>query len=131
MAGRSSKHPTELELEILKILWREGESTVRDVRNSLADFRALAHTSVMTIMTIMTEKGYLKRTKKGNRYVYKAKMTERDTSSNMLGDIVERVFHGSTMAAVVNLLEVGNIDDTELAELRKLVRKREGKERRR
>ncbi len=126
MARRSSKHPTELELEILKVLWQEGESTVREVRMALADFRDLAHTSVMTMMTIMTEKGYLRRVKKGNKYLYKPRVTEEGTSLGMLEDIVERVFRGSTMAAVVNLLEAGDVDKAELAELRRLIKKKEG-----
>lgn len=126
MARHSSKHPTELELEILKVLWQQGEATVREVRMALADFRDLAHTSVMTMMTIMTEKGYLKRVKKGNKYLYKPCVSEKGTGLGMLEDIVQRVFHGSTMAAVVNLLEAGDVDKGELAELRKLIKKKEG-----
>lgn len=130
MARRSSRYPTELELEILKILWRDGESSVRHVRKELAIFRKLAHTSVMTMMTIMTEKGYLKRSKKGNHYTYKPHVTEEETSSGMLGDIVDRVFHGSTMAAVISLLETGDVDESEMSELRKLVKQKK-KERKR
>ena len=126
MARHSSKHPTELELEILKVLWQQGESTVREVRLALAGFRDLAHTSVMTMMTILTEKGYLKRVKQGNKYLYKPRVSEKGTGSGMLEDIVERVFQGSTMAAVVNLLESGDVDRAELAELRKLIKKKEG-----
>ena len=126
MARHSSKHPTELELEILKVLWQQGESTVREVRLTLAGFRDLAHTSVMTMMTIMTDKGYLKRVKKGNKYLYKACVTEKGTSRGMLEDIVQRAFQGSTMAAVVNLLEVGDVDSAELTELSKLIKKKKG-----
>ena len=127
MARRSSRYPTELELEILKILWRDGESSVRHVRKALADFRKLAHTSVMTMMTIMTQKGYLSRSKKGNRYAYKPRVSQQEICSGMLGDIVDRVFNGCAMTAMVNLLETSGIDNAELAELRKLVR-RKGKE---
>ena len=127
MARRPSKYPTELELEILKVLWRDGESSVRHVRKALASFRQLAHTSVMTMMTIMTEKGYLKRRKKSNYYMYKPLITEKTITSGMLGDIVDRVFDGSAMAAMVNLLETGDIDESELAELRKLIT-RKGKD---
>ena len=53
MARSPSQHPTELELEILKVLWRIGPATVRTVREELAAVRELAYTSVMTMMTIM------------------------------------------------------------------------------
>ncbi len=127
MARRPSKYPTELELEILKVLWRDGESSVRHVKQALKGFRKLAYTSVMTMMTIMTEKGYLKRRKKSNYYIYKPLITEKAITSGMLGDVVERLFDGSAMAAMVNLLETGDVDESELAELRKLIR-RKGKE---
>ena len=72
MARPSSTHPTELELEILKILWRDGPSLAKRVQEEIGDFRDLAYTSVLTIMNIMTKKKYLKRQKKGKSYVYEA-----------------------------------------------------------
>ena len=53
MARPASRHPTELELEILKVLWREGPLSGRQVRDALVPFRDLAYTSVMTVMNIM------------------------------------------------------------------------------
>lgn len=124
MTRPSSRYPTELELEILKILWRDGPSSVRHVRDRLAEFRDLAYTSVMTIMTIMTKKGYLKRTRKGRSYTYAPLLTEAETARGMLGDLVDRVFDGSAVAAMVNLLETGDVDDEELAELRELIERK-------
>jgi len=127
MARRASQFPTELELEILKILWRQGEGSVRQVREQLSGFRDLAHTSVMTMMGIMTVKGYLKRTKKSKGYIYKPRVSKEQTARKMLGDMVDRVFHGSTMAAMVHLLEIGDIDDKELTELQRLIRQKENR----
>jgi BlaI family transcriptional regulator, penicillinase repressor len=127
MARSTSKHPTELELEILKILWRDKQATVREVRKKLLDFRKLAYTSVMTMMTIMTEKGYLNRSKEGNYYVYKPRVTERETTGGILSDIVERLFDGSAAAAMVNLLETRDIHEDELKQLRELI-KQKGRE---
>ncbi len=127
MARSTSKHPTELELEILKILWRDKQATVREVRKKLLDFRKLAYTSVMTMMTIMTEKGYLKRSKEGNYYIYTPRVTERETTGGILSDIVERLFYGSAAAAMVNLLETRDIHEDELKHLRELI-KQKGRE---
>jgi len=124
MPRRPSRYPTELELEILKVLWRDGPSSVRHVRKALVNFRKLAHNSVMTIMSIMTQKGYLKRAKKGNYYIYRPRVSQEQISSGIINDIVQRVFEGSAVTAVVNLLETGDINKNELAELRKLIRQK-------
>ena len=124
MARPSSPHPTELEFEILKILWRVGPATVREVREELASFRDLAYTSVMTIMTIMTDKGYLSRRKKGSGYVYRARAAEDSTKHAMLSDLVDRAFEGSAGALMLNLLEKSSVKPGEIEELRELIAKR-------
>jgi len=127
MARPSSKHPTELELEILKILWRDGRCSVRQVREALAGTRRLAYTSVMTIMNIMVEKGYLRRRKTNGSYVYAPRITERVTTRRMLKDLIDRAFDGSAVAVMLNLIETTDIDADELAELRQLLHQK-GKE---
>ena len=124
MAGRTSKHPTELELEILKVLWRDGPLIGRDVRDRLAETRDLAYTSVMTVMGIMEGKGYLKRKKSGKTFIYSPRVTEAATKKRMLRDVVDRVYEGSTMSVVVNLLESADIDSDELALLRQLIKRK-------
>lgn len=121
MTRPASKYPTELELEILKVLWRDGAGPVRQVRESLAETRELAYTSVMTIMNIMVDKGYLQRTRKGGGFSYRPKVTRQWTAMQMLGDVVDRVFDGSAGAAALHLVETGDIDANELAELRRLL----------
>lgn len=121
MARQASRYPTELELEILKVLWQEGACSVSQVRKALVGVRDLAHTSVMTVMSIMADKGYVTRSKKGNRFIYQAVLAEQDASSGMLGDLVDRLFSGSAAAAMVNLLETNDLDADELAELKQLI----------
>ncbi len=123
MARPRSRFPTELELDILKTIWRSGPATVRQVRESLEPQRSLAHTSVMTVMNIMVDKGYLRRRKarQGAGYVYQARVTERVTCRRMLRDLVTRAFDGSTLAMVQRLLDVEALDADELSSLRKLI----------
>jgi BlaI family penicillinase repressor len=122
MTRPASRYPTELELEILKVLWRDGPCTVRQVRAALAEGgRKLAYTSVMTMMTIMTRKGYLKRQKDGRSYRYSPQVAEAETKQGLLGDVVERAFDGSARAVMLSLLETGDIDEAELDELRSLI----------
>jgi predicted transcriptional regulator len=134
MPRPASQHPTDLELEVLKALWRLGPATVRQVRDARAAGapgsppRGLAYTSVMTVMTIMTNKGYLRRTKADGGYVYRAKVARHTTVGRMLRDLVERAFSGSAGAAALNLLESSEITHDELRQLRALIdRKRRHK----
>jgi len=121
MARSPSRHPTELELEILKILWRLGSATVGQVRDALAGYRDLAYTSVMTTMSTMHDKGYLARAKEGMGYVYQAAVSEKDTAQGMLKDLLNRVFERSPEAVLTNLLETSDLDAEELKRLRKLI----------
>jgi BlaI family transcriptional regulator, penicillinase repressor len=122
-----SQHPTDLELEILKTLWRRGPSTVRQVRDALAAGapgsppRPLAYTSVMTVLTIMTTKGYLRRAKSDGTYVYHAAAARHSTVGGMLRDLVDRAFAGSAGAAALNLLETSDLTPDELRQLRDLI----------
>ncbi|HLQ45493.1 MAG TPA: BlaI/MecI/CopY family transcriptional regulator [Planctomycetaceae bacterium] len=124
MARSASKHPTELELEILKVVWQIEPANVRQVRDSLAMVRDLAYTTVMTVMSIMTDKGYLTRKKDGRSYVYKAVYREQKASRNILQDVIDRVFGGSTTAVMQHLLETSEIDDDELKQIRSLINRK-------
>jgi BlaI family transcriptional regulator, penicillinase repressor len=121
MVRPASPHPTELELEILKIIWRQGPATVRQVRDALAPTRPLAHTSVITTMTTMVDKGYLSRDAEGAAHTYKAKVTAQAVRKRMLGDLVRRAFDGSAIALMLNLLETSDMKDDELSELRRRI----------
>jgi predicted transcriptional regulator len=121
MARPASRHPTELELEILKILWRHGPLNVREVRERLSEVRQLAYTSVMTVMNIMVKKGYLQRNKKGLTYVYQPRTSRQATVRRMLGDLTDRLFNGSAASLMLNLLETAEIDPDELEKLRELI----------
>ena len=123
-----SKHPTELELDILKILWADGPAAVREVRERLKPERKLAYTSVMTMIGIMTKKGYLRRVKSGNRYTYHPRLRAGSTARRILGDVVDRVFDGSASQVILSLLETSDLDGDELDRLQEIIdrRRREG-----
>jgi BlaI family penicillinase repressor len=119
-----AKHPTELELEILKVLWQIEPATVRQVRDALAEFRDLAYTTVMTMLVIMNNKGYVERSKLGRSYVYRSTYREEKASKNILQDVVARLFEGSTIALLEYLLETSDFDDEELKKIRALVNRK-------
>ncbi len=124
MARASSKHPTELEWHILRILWDRGPAPVREVRDALANVRDLAYTSVMTVMNIMTKKGYVRREKVGASYVYSPVIKWEPTAHQMVEDLVDRIFDGSPAALMLHLIENRDLDEEELDTLRKLIQRK-------
>ncbi len=127
MARPNSEYPTELELQILKVLWDQSPLTVRDVRGALAaGGRELAHTTVITMLGTMVDKGQLKKLApvEGKAFRFAPLIQRDDVSRGMLGDLVERVFDGSAEAVMLSLFDMKELDEVELASLRKLLNKK-------
>ena len=127
MARPASRYPTELELQILKILWRDGECSVQQVRESLArdEARDIARTSVVTTLNIMTDKCLVHREQRGKAYFFAAAVTHEEVSKGMLGDLVQRVFGGSAEALLLNLLDSEHVDAEEHQALRRLINRKQ------
>ena len=123
MARPASKYPTELELQILKVLWvHESPLLARDVQAALAsDGRELAKTSIITTLNTMVAKQYLSRTKQGNMYLFSHQISESEVGDRVMGDVVDRVFDGSTSAVLLKLCDVKDLDAVELKELRRII----------
>lgn len=124
MARKKSKHPTELELEILKILWERSPRTVREVREAMAQAgRELAHTTLITTLNVMFDKGFVRRqeAKEGRGYEFSPKASRADVSQGMVDDLMDRVFEGSASALMLSLLESGQLDESDHQELRKAI----------
>jgi predicted transcriptional regulator len=113
---------TEQELEIMKVVWRRGSSTVRDVYEELLTRRKIAYTTVMTMMGILEQKGHLKKSADERAYVYTPTQPQRDVVGNMVQDFVKRVFNGSATPLLVHLIEDQKISPEELDEISKLLK---------
>ena len=127
MARPKQAHPTEAELEVLHVLWADGPSSVRHVMEALAQRKPRAYTSVMSLMTVMADKGLLKRTPDGRAFVYEANVKRGAALGGMVGDLLHRAFHGSASALVAQL--IGRTSPQELNEIRRTIdahRKRKG-----
>lgn len=131
MPRAESAHPTELELEILKVLWDESPLPVREVRARLETEagRPLAHSSVITMLNIMHRKGFLRRRKEGKAFLFSPKVERDRVTGRMMGDLLTRVFDGSPSAMVLNLIESADLDADELTKLRTLINRKAREER--
>jgi BlaI family transcriptional regulator, penicillinase repressor len=121
MARPRHENPTPAELEVLRVIWDRGPSTVREVMNELDRDRPRAYTSVMSLMNVMAEKGLLSAKPKGRAFVYSAKTSQAQIQSGILRDLLGRVFDGSAAALVMHLLEQAKPDSKELDEIRKTI----------
>ena len=123
MARPRHENPTPAELEVLQVIWERGPNTVREVMNALNHDRPRAYTSVMSLMNVMVEKGLLTQKPKGRAFVYSAKISQTHTQSEIVQDLLSRVFDGSASALVTHLLEQAKPDSEELDEIRKTISK--------
>src|SRR6476620_6813209 len=105
MPRPKEEQPTAGELEVLKILWDRGPSTVRDVMNVLNEARPRAYTSVMSLLNVMTDKGLVVRQPQGRAFIYRAKKDRGRTLRQMVGDLLGRAFEGSSSQLVLHLLD--------------------------
>lgn len=118
----TAENPTELELLILKVLWERSPSTARQIREALAERgRKLAHTSVITMLQRMVDKGQLDQLNPevGRAFRFVPLLSETDVSGRMLGDLMDRVFDGSAEAVMLSLFDVSDLDDDSLRRLRR------------
>jgi BlaI family transcriptional regulator, penicillinase repressor len=120
---RRSTTLTEQELEIMKIVWERESATVRDVYETLLERRKVAYTTVMTMMKILEQKKYLKRTQADRAYVYRPAQPKRQVVGAMVRDFINRVFNGATEPLLVHLVEEHDLSPQELEEIARLRRK--------
>jgi BlaI family transcriptional regulator, penicillinase repressor len=119
--------PTDQELEILKVIWQLGPSTVREVYRELSKHRKIAYTTVLTMMGILERKGHLKKSAGERAYLFRTAKPRAQVTAGMVKEFVNRVFNGSTKPLLVHLVEDKGISAEELAELETLVRDRRKK----
>ena len=112
---------TSQELAIMKVVWRLGDVTVRDVYEDLLETRHIAYTTVMTMMNILEGKGYLKKEKSDRAFLYRPAKPERAVVSSMVREFVNRVFDGAPRALLLHLVKDGRLSDKERAELLRMI----------
>lgn len=121
MAKESLQKPTASELEILRVLWARGPSTVREVHEALSEKKSLGYTTVLKLLQIMTAKGTVRRDEGQRAHVYQACQPATETKRQLVGDVLQRVFEGSASELMIHALEGRRTSRQELEELRRLL----------
>ena len=105
----------------MKVVWRLDEATVRDVYEAFREKRAIAYTTVMTMMKILEEKGYLKKTLVERAHVYKPVKPRQQVVGAMVKDFVDRVFDGASDGLLVHLARDNRLSDKQRKAVRQMV----------
>ena len=113
--------PTDAELTILRVLWAQGPSTVRQVYDVMARGRALGYTTVLKLLQIMTDKGLTTRESLGLQHQYTARRTEQATQRQLVTHLVDRAFAGSTSQLVMQALATKKSSPEEIRAIRRLL----------
>ena len=111
------------ELQIMKIVWDRGAVTVRDVYQDLLERRHVAYTTVMTMMNILEQKGYLtKKSGEDRAFVYQPAQSRKAVTGTMVREFLDRVFNGSADPLMAHLIEGRHISAKDLDDLRRTIR---------
>lgn len=113
---------TEQELEIMKVIWQLEKATVRQVYETMLERRRIAYTTVMTMMNIMEQKGYLKKQQQDRAYVYQPSKPQKQVIRSMVREFVDRVFNGSAEPLLVHLVEDRRLTENDLEEIRRTIK---------
>lgn len=119
--GRKPPKPTDAELAILRVLWEQGPGTVRQIRQVLDRVRPTGYTTVLKLLQIMTGKGLVRRDESERSHVYRARFSQDETQRQLLGDLLDRAFAGSTGRLVMQALSSRKASTEELAAIRRLL----------
>jgi predicted transcriptional regulator len=120
-----SRTLTEQELEIMKVVWELRTATVRDVYETLLRRRKIAYTTVMTMMNILEEKGYLRKRAEEKAYVYRPSRSKARVVKAMVEDFVQRVFNGSAEPLLVHLIKDRRLSRKDLEKIARRIEESE------
>ena len=121
MARNKNHYPTEKELAILKVLWHEGPCTVRQVNDQINKIEKTGYTTTLKLMQIMTDKGLVVRDDSAFKHVYKPAISAADTETQLVGDMLDKVFAGSAERLVMRALSAKEVTAEEIERIRKML----------
>jgi len=121
MSTASTPRPTDAELAILRVLWKYGACSVREIHNVLSRDREFAYTTTLKFLQIMTDKGLTLREEQGRQHLYRARHAQVHTQRRLVRDLLDRVFGGSMSSLVMQALATRRASPEELRKIRRLI----------
>lgn len=127
MPRPTASQPTDVELQILRILWELGPSPVREIHSRLEAEKGTNYSTTVKMLSVMLTKGLVKRDEESQPYIYRPALTRERTGKQMLRELADKVYDGSAMSLVLQALSASKPTPEELDEVRRLLDQMEGK----
>lgn len=121
MPRPTSSQPTEVELQLLRILWELGPSTVRDIHNRMTESKATGYSTTVKMLSVMLDKGLVKRDDSVRPQIYRAASSQQRTQKRMLDEMIQKVYDGSAKSLVLQALSSTKASKQDLEEIRNLL----------
>lgn len=115
--------PSNLEMQVLALLWEHGPLSARTVLERMPDAKPRAYTTILSVLQVMEKKGYVTHETDGNRHVYAPKVKQRAVVGPLLSGLVKTIFGGRPSNAMQQLLEASEVTEEDLTEMRSLLAK--------
>jgi predicted transcriptional regulator len=116
---------TRQELQIMKVVWEMGAATVKEVCDAMSHIKAVAYTTILTLMGILEEKGALAHTRSGRAFLYTPLLSRQQATRNQVRDVVTRFFDGSPEKLIEDILENEILDPGQIGTVRSLLESRQ------
>jgi predicted transcriptional regulator len=127
MARARGYQPTEVELQILRILWELGPSPVREIHARLNAEKGTNYSTTVKMLSVMLEKGLVRRDEQASPHIYRSALSREAAGKRMLSDLIEKVYDGAAMSLVLQALSSAAATREELDEVRRMLDQLEGK----
>src|SRR6187397_995479 len=115
--------PTQTELEILRVLWLRGPSSVREVQQTISETRDTGYTTVLKLLQIMARKGLVARDERERTHVYRTALAQEQTQRQLVSDLLDRAFNGSASQLILQALAAKRTSPDEMEEIRRMLDK--------
>lgn len=113
--------PSDVELQVLTVLWQRGPSSVHEIRDAMPDGKTRAYTTVLTLLQNLEKKGLATHTAKGQANIYRATAKRQAVLAPLMKGMLANLFGGSPADALQCLLDTTGVDDAELTQIRKVI----------
>lgn len=121
MARPASNQPTEVELQILRILWDDGPSIARHIHNALQRTKKTTYSTTVKMLSVMLDKALVRRNDTASPQVYRAAVSRDSAGKRLVKDLVDKVYDGAAMSLVLHALKSAKASPDELQEIRRLL----------